>query len=654
MLKCFVFAKIKNFCKNENGKKHIFAVLICTVVFCVIAIFCTIIMVVSNNYNKIFDMPRAINGIADYSDFSFEGRSTKPSLAGEWEFFYNKWIVTDKLDNIQPDKMIEVPSKWTDSVIDGKRINASGYASYRLTLKNLPANTHINTNITPKANIVYRSFINGVLNETGGMVSKEKSKNLMTGFNTSTEHHITQTLEDVVIVYEVGNSGLGGLVSPPKLSLMIDGLSEIRDPGAAARYTWINNVPFIVFGIMLTLVFMQLVMSLAIYGKKKELTGFFLVAAMLLHFLFTKDMFIYVARIINTAPFIFYFLNYLTAFCVLAAFATHLCRTKTITIKKPLYFASLAILGIAYLLCSIFIGNKLLIISFVVTVLAGGLFLYPLATALMDKKEKPKIYTLVYIILFSWLMLLFALQGFDALGILVYGLETAASYGLLGTMIALSVIYLLKMRSNTLLSLRIAEYEKEYNEIKHAAMRGQIKPHFIFNSLTSIQDRYHKGIEEGDEALSLFSKHLRLNADADLKDLIPFEDELVNINNYFNLERLRFRNLTLLFDINYTEFVVPILGLQPLIENSIKYAGTEKSKDGFIKISSTKENDKIILTVEDNGKGFDQTTVKENSQGLKNVTARFSYYLNAETVIKSELGKGTEIEIIIPLKENAK
>jgi LytS/YehU family sensor histidine kinase len=137
--------------------------------------------------------------------------------------------------------------------------------------------------------------------------------------------------------------------------------------------------------------------------------------------------------------------------------------------------------------------------------------------------------------------------------------------------------------------------------------------------------------------------------EADNKDIIPFEDEIVNVINYFSLENLRFDGkLTLLFDIDYTEFSVPILSLQPLVENAVKYAGTDKISDGYIKICSMRSGNEIVLTVKDNGRGFDVGEVGESSQGLRNVTARFEYYLDAKTKINSKPDGGTEIEIRIP------
>jgi LytS/YehU family sensor histidine kinase len=157
----------------------------------------------------------------------------------------------------------------------------------------------------------------------------------------------------------------------------------------------------------------------------------------------------------------------------------------------------------------------------------------------------------------------------------------------------------------------------------------------------------------GDHALTKFSKHLRLNVDSEYKDMVNFEEELNNIQNYFDLENIRHEGkLNLLYDIDYIDFNLPILSLQPLIENAIKYAKTEKKEDGYIQIKSYTDNGNIIVEVNDNGVGFNASDIKDNSVGLKNITQRLKFSLNADVKIQSVIGIGTTIKIIIPKVKN--
>ena len=73
-------------------------------------------------YNEIYDTPRVSRGAADYTDTDWTDRLTAHSLAGEWEFFYNRWIITDN-DSGENDGFLSVPGRWTGKPVNGKKIS---------------------------------------------------------------------------------------------------------------------------------------------------------------------------------------------------------------------------------------------------------------------------------------------------------------------------------------------------------------------------------------------------------------------------------------------------------------------------------------------------------------------------------------------------
>lgn len=178
-------------------------------------------------------------------------------------------------------------------------------------------------------------------------------------------------------------------------------------------------------------------------------------------------------------------------------------------------------------------------------------------------------------------------------------------------------------------------------------LRQQINPHFVFNSLTTIKDMYHKDLKSGDETLNLFAKYLRLNIESINNDLIPFEQELTNIENYINLEQIKSsEDLNIVYNIDYYEFTVPVLAIQVFVENAIKYAKTTFKKDGYIEISSYYKNGYIFLEITDNGVGFETSKIKSTSCGIKNAFERFKILKKeVKTEIESEVGKGTKVSI---------
>ena len=121
-----------------------------------------------------------------------------------------------------------------------------------------------------------------------------------------------------------------------------------------------------------------------------------------------------------------------------------------------------------------------------------------------------------------------------------------------------------------------------------------------------------------------------------------------NILRYFELQNLRADGaLTLLLDIEETEFEVPALSLQPFVENAVKYAGTEKLEDGSITLSSARSEKGITVKITDNGLGFDPSSPR-SGVGISNATERLLRVSNAAVEINSEKGKGTEISVLFP------
>ena len=177
-------------------------------------------------------------------------------------------------------------------------------------------------------------------------------------------------------------------------------------------------------------------------------------------------------------------------------------------------------------------------------------------------------------------------------------------------------------------------------------LQAQIKPHFVFNVLLSIKNLYHSDTELGDEAIDLFSKHLRAQVEAAGADMVPFEKELDTIRVFTDLENIRQdKELNLIFDIEYSDFQIPALSLQTFIENAIKYSRISEKEDGYIRISSRCENGEILLEISDNGVGFDPSEIRDTSYGIRNSVERFRLLTGVSPEIISSPGNGTSIMI---------
>jgi len=200
---------------------------------------------------------------------------------------------------------------------------------------------------------------------------------------------------------------------------------------------------------------------------------------------------------------------------------------------------------------------------------------------------------------------------------------------------------------------RLIELQEKQNELtqKNAElMTSQIQPHFLYNTLASIQYLIRKKPEVAEEALSRFTLYLRGNMNAIGKTkAIPFERELEHVENYVFIEKMRFPGISVEYDIQDEIFDLPPLTLQPLVENSIKH-GIRGEKQGKVLVKTYYENDAHVIVVQDNGVGFEY---KENTPhiGLSNVKTRLEYMVDGTMTVESEVGKGTTVTVYIPEKE---
>ncbi len=187
-------------------------------------------------------------------------------------------------------------------------------------------------------------------------------------------------------------------------------------------------------------------------------------------------------------------------------------------------------------------------------------------------------------------------------------------------------------------------------------MMSQIQPHFLYNSLSTIQVLCHTDPEKAAEVTGNFSSYLRRNLSSlDEPGLIPFEKELEHTKAYVQIEETRFPNIHVRYDIRDNDFSLPPLTLQPMVENAIRH-GVRIREEGIIEVITLQLGNCHELLIRDNGVGFDADAVKTADRshvGLRNVQSRIESMCGGTMLIDSRIGEGTTVIIRIPLrKEN--
>ncbi|HCC37809.1 MAG TPA: hypothetical protein DEQ14_09425, partial [Treponema sp.] len=194
-----------------------------------------------------------------------------------------------------------------------------------------------------------------------------------------------------------------------------------------------------------------------------------------------------------------------------------------------------------------------------------------------------------------------------------------------------------------------AEIAKKQVEI----MMSQIKPHFFYSSMLSIQQLCLEDPKAASKAMEDFSLYLRGNIDSlSITNPIPFEDELRHAEHYLALEKQRFDyKLRIIYDIQARDFLLPALCLQPIVENAVRHGITKRSKGGAVKISTAETEHDHTITVTDDGVGFDIHQFQQDGRvhvGIKNVRSRLASMCGGTLMIHSKPGFGTTAVITIP------
>jgi len=211
-----------------------------------------------------------------------------------------------------------------------------------------------------------------------------------------------------------------------------------------------------------------------------------------------------------------------------------------------------------------------------------------------------------------------------------------------------------------MLSIYVEQYQEKDSalaDLQIAIMMSQIKPHFLYNSLTAIAQLCEQNPKEAKQATIAFSDYLRNNMHSiERNELVPIQEELKHIKTYLFLEKMRFDDyLEIEYDLKATDFYVPSLSVQPIVENAVKWGIGEKETCGVIKISTSSNDENFEITVSDNGNGFDTNKRKTDDRshiGIENVRKRLKAMCSGRLIIDSIIGKGTTVKIIIPREEN--
>ena len=207
------------------------------------------------------------------------------------------------------------------------------------------------------------------------------------------------------------------------------------------------------------------------------------------------------------------------------------------------------------------------------------------------------------------------------------------------------------------LEVRHEREEAEGLQSRLSITAGRMKSHFIYNVLTTIYYLCETEPLEAQRAIRIFSDYMKSTLEAvEKQELVKFSWEMEEIRNYLMLEKIRFGDkLNVEYDIEYEDFLIPPLTVQPLVENAVIHGIGSKAEGGTIKITSRKlSDDGAQIRVRDDGVGFDIKDISgmDPDEGdIANLTDRLLMEVGGEFTITSAPDKGTTS--IITIRPNA-
>jgi two-component system LytT family sensor kinase len=222
--------------------------------------------------------------------------------------------------------------------------------------------------------------------------------------------------------------------------------------------------------------------------------------------------------------------------------------------------------------------------------------------------------------------------------------------------------YQARREEATRLRAHAAELHAQLAEARLAALRTQLDPHFLFNTLHAISTLVERDPRGVRRMIARLSELLRTSLEEGSEPEVPLGKELAFLNRYLEIMQIRFQGrleVDTHVDPNVSDALVPTLILQPLVENAVKHGVSKVAGVGRIEIRALRDaDDRVVLSVRDNGPGLDggAHAPREEGVGLANTRARLEQLYGADqslTLRSSSDGVGLVAEVTLPYHTRA-
>ena len=241
----------------------------------------------------------------------------------------------------------------------------------------------------------------------------------------------------------------------------------------------------------------------------------------------------------------------------------------------------------------------------------------------------------------------------DTYALLMLGRKKRGVYNLTDLELISQLIQQTQLTLNVLqMVVREKSLIQQTYEANLTALRSQINPHFLFNTLNSIGELVHESADLAEEALEKLAFIFRYTLNKSSENFVSLSDEMSLIRTYLDLEKVRFGerlNVHLSVSPEVKDVPVPSFIISTLVENCIKHGISKILHKGLVSVEASREDNYLVVEVVDNGPGIDLSRIYK-SHGLSNSIARLENIYELKNLLYFEnTGEGTYVRLKIPL-----
>jgi len=593
------------------------------------------------NYHKVSGNYGPQNAFVSLTGVDFD-RGETAYLDGSWKLYNKAFIVSDMLENLENDSSLYIYASVPCYKDPNQSSNPVFFGSYEITMVTAKRKTGLAICI-PNSCIAYKIWLNDQMVGSSGQLGKTTEAVIADVGYTTLSFDLAPKMNHTLIV-EAATRNFGGLYIAPRIMSY-----RILESNNA----WDETAAFLISGMLIANAIIFIILRLVV--KYRPFTIWFPLSSLFffVRLLMTQDMFPAYQKVFGSASYENVILaavmsSYAFVFTI-TLFIFGLCEFR----QKWMPYTIAAYLASVYtgtFVLSVLLPERVSII--LALLLASAVPI--LAAVVILRKGLLNRQTLMPALLYIFVALAQGMNGTHLVGWLIFPTRNIGQYLFLTFSWYVVIFYALRIRGMYEDSQKLSASETALLKSNATLMLSQIKPHFIYNTLTTIQSMIKLNPEQAYNTTGIFASYLRSNISAiDSFEPVPLSKELENVRSYADIEQIRFGDkLQVTYDIRSYAFSLPPLTIQPLVENAIKHGIRKRSGKGDVTVSTYEDGRFYYATVTDNGVGFSPENVDSDmSVGLKNIEYRLRTISNGQLEIDSKPGQGTAVHIIIPKEE---